>query len=95
MGGCASTKAPYNCFQLKRGVLDTENARWDDNRALREAGLEELTKEQLWLFHLYWEQVYVSEILAMPPEVQNAVEIAMEERRNDPGKAEAYKTLLR
>ena len=42
--GCASTKASY-CFQSKRSLHADNAARWDDNRALREASLEELSKE--------------------------------------------------
>ena len=95
--GCASTKAPY-CFQLKRSLHDDSAlklARWDDNRALREASLEELNKEQLLAFDYFWEKVYVKEILAMPADVQNAIEIAIEERRNDPSKQEAFEDNLR
>ena len=98
MGGCASTKAPY-CFQLKRGGPQEDSgqkmARWDDNRALREASIEELDSQQLKAFDQFWEQVYVKEILALPAGVQHAIEIAIEERRNDPGKAEVFETSLR
>ena len=46
MGGCASTKAPF-CISLKQkdNLNHLRMARWDDNRALREASLEELIKE--------------------------------------------------
>lgn len=83
---------------MKRSAHDDSAqklARWDDNRALREAALEELNKEQLLAFDYFWEKVYVKEILAMPADVQNAIEIAIEERRNDPSKQEAFEDTLR
>lgn len=86
--GCASSKAPY-CFQLKRS--HHADALWDDNRALREAAIEELTQAQIMAFGRFWEKVYVKEMLDMPSDVQNALEIAIEERKNDPSKAEAFK----
>ena len=41
--------------------------KWDDNQALREAGLEELNKEQLKAFGFFWEQ-YVRDVFEMTPE---------------------------
>ena len=89
MGGCASIKRNHNAESVFKMT------RWDDNRALREASLEELNQEQLLAFDHFWEKVYVNEILALPAEIQNQIEIAIEERKNDPSKAEAYKASLR
>ena len=61
---------------------------------MREAGLEELTKDQLKAFSFYWEQ-YVKDVFEMSPEEQSTMELVLEERRENPAKAEEWKDRLK
>ena len=64
--------------------------KWDDNRALREAGMQELTREQLNAFDIYWQQ-YMKDIFSMNQEDQSALEWKIEERKENPDKAEEWR----
>ena len=62
---------------------------WDDNLALREAELRTLTKDQLQAFSCYWDE-YVQISLATSPRSQIAEEMAAQERKENPDRAEAW-----
>ena len=83
--GCSATKQGCASMKAKPSLK-----KWDDNRALREAGMQELTREQLNAFDIYWQQ-YMKDIFSMNQEDQSALEWKIEERKENPDKAEEWR----
>ena len=92
--GCSSSTGGFQNVSCARKSKQVQFKVWDDNRALHEAEMQELSKEQLEAFNQHWDEV-LRFTMAMSAEQQSKFDRMVHRRREDPDAAEAWKTRLK